>query len=171
MTQRGVEAIVRALNEAGARYLIAGGLAVIAHGHLRYTADVDVMLDLSDEDNSRRAMQALEELGYRPRLPVPAAGFSDRETRERWIREKGMMVFSMTRADPRETGIDLFVDPPLDFREAMGRAARFEVAPGVVATFIGLEDLLRLKRTAGRPIDLDDVARLEALQKDLEDPE
>jgi hypothetical protein len=40
------------------------------------------------------------------------------------------------------------------------------VAPGLEATFIGLDDLIFLKQRAGRPQDLDDVARLRALRED-----
>lgn len=36
--------LVRALDGAGVRYLIAGGLAVNAHGYLRFTRAVDVVL-------------------------------------------------------------------------------------------------------------------------------
>ena len=34
--------ICRALNEAGARYLLIGGFAVIAHGAGRFTKDIDL---------------------------------------------------------------------------------------------------------------------------------
>ena len=40
-----------------------------------------------------------------------------------------------------------------------------DVAPGVPATFIGLDDLLRLKQQAGRPQDLLDIEKLRALQR------
>lgn len=43
MEKNSVEAIVGALNEAGVRYLIVGGMAVVAHGYLRFTADLDLM--------------------------------------------------------------------------------------------------------------------------------
>ena len=43
MEKRSVEAIIRALNAASARYLVAGGLAVVAHGYVRFTADVDLI--------------------------------------------------------------------------------------------------------------------------------
>ena len=39
-----VEAIVRALNTAKAKYLVVGGLAVNAHGFVRLTRDVDLVL-------------------------------------------------------------------------------------------------------------------------------
>ena len=38
------EAIVRALEHAGVRYLVARGLAVNAHGYLRFTHDVDLVI-------------------------------------------------------------------------------------------------------------------------------
>ena len=52
-----VESIVRALNDAGVRYLIAGGLAVNAHGYLRFTKDIDVVIQLIP-DNVTRAFAA-----------------------------------------------------------------------------------------------------------------
>ena len=57
MERRSVESLVRALNEAGVRYLIVGGLAVVAHGHARFTGDVDLVVDL-EADNARRASQS-----------------------------------------------------------------------------------------------------------------
>lgn len=41
-----VEAIVGALEKAGVRYLVAGGLAVVAHGYLRFTKDIDLVVQL-----------------------------------------------------------------------------------------------------------------------------
>lgn len=43
MKLQSFEAVVGALNDAGVRYLIAGGLAVNAHGYLRFTHDVDLI--------------------------------------------------------------------------------------------------------------------------------
>ena len=37
--------VCRALNEAGARYLLIGGFAVIAHGAGRFTKDIDLLVD------------------------------------------------------------------------------------------------------------------------------
>ncbi len=51
------EAIFKALNDANARYLVVGGLAVIAHGHVRATVDVDIVLHL-EQGNVLRAMEA-----------------------------------------------------------------------------------------------------------------
>ena len=58
MELRSVESIVKSLNAAGVRYLIAGGMAVVAHGYLRLTMDLDLILDLNEE-NLRAAVSAL----------------------------------------------------------------------------------------------------------------
>jgi len=73
-----VEAILRAVNDADVRYLIVGGLAVVAHGYVRYTADVHIVLDL-ERDNALRAMKALDAIAYRPLAPVDATDFADEE--------------------------------------------------------------------------------------------
>lgn len=62
------EAIVRALDKASTRYLVAGGLAVNAHGYLRFTKDIDIVLSL-EQENAPRALQALERFGYQPTAP------------------------------------------------------------------------------------------------------
>jgi hypothetical protein len=42
-----------ALGQAQARYLVVGGVAVVLHGHPRFTADLDLVVAL-DPDNVRR---------------------------------------------------------------------------------------------------------------------
>ena len=165
MHKHSVEAIVGALNTHGVRYLIAGGLAVVAHGYVRFTADVDIILDLQP-DNVPRAIAALTSLGYRPRAPVPFDDFADPVKRALWVREKGLTVFSLYSPDHPATEVDVFVQPPLDFDRAYGAAARIEVAPGTRAIFVAVDDLLLLKRQAGRPQDLQDIEHLQAIRRE-----
>ena len=77
MRLQSVEIILEALAAAAVRYLIAGGLAVNAHGYLRFTKDVDLVIEL-EPDNLRAALEALGRLGYRPAVPVPLAQLADR---------------------------------------------------------------------------------------------
>ncbi len=162
MQKNSVVEIVRGLNSSAVRYMIAGGLAVVAHGYLRLTADIDIILDLRDA-RLTDALTALASLDYHPRAPVPLADFALSAKRSQWIREKGLKVFSLYSARHPATEIDLFVESPLDFDEAYGRSVRQEVAPSVTAVFLGLADLIRLKEAAGRAKDLDDVSRLRDL--------
>ena len=161
MERRSVEAIVGALDAARTRYLIVGGLAVAAHGYVRFTADIDLVLDPAPAA-LRGAIEALRGLDYHPRAPVAFEEFADPEKRTRWMRE-GLTVFSLFSDRHPATEIDLFVEPPFDFESAYARAERFELAPGLQATFVGLADLLDMKRTAGRPQDRQDLEALLAL--------
>ena len=162
MKHQSVVTVIRALNEGGVRYLVVGGLAVVAHGYVRLTADVDLVLDLETE-NLERAIAALSALQYRPRAPVPFAEFAQAGRRAEWVREKGLRVFSVHSPLHAATELDLFVECPFEFGEAHARGAPMELAPGVTADFVGLEDLLRMKRHADRPVDRLDVENLTRL--------
>ena len=87
MEVRSIEAIVKALNRAKVRYLIVGGLAVNAHGFVRLTRDVDIVLHLK-KSNVVRGLDALHQTGFRMAIPEKAGAFADAKTRERWRREK-----------------------------------------------------------------------------------
>jgi predicted nucleotidyltransferase len=166
MEVRSVEAVFRALNEADARYLVAGGLAVVAHGYLRTTQDLDLYVEL-EQENALRAIRALEALGYRPMVPVAIEKFADPERRRAWAREKDAKVFQLFSDEHRTARVDLFLEAPLEFDRALERARWEEIAPGLEVPFVGLEDLIAMKRAAGRPQDLADVDRLEELRREL----
>ena len=51
MKLAGFEAIATALDDAGVRYLVAGGLAVNAHGYLRFTKDVENLRIIESSDD------------------------------------------------------------------------------------------------------------------------
>jgi predicted nucleotidyltransferase len=159
MTKASLSAIVKALNEAGVRYLVVGGIAVIAHGYTRLTKDVDLMIQL-EEGNLVTALRALERLGYRPQLPVTLEEFADPRNREIWIAEKQMKVFKLFSDAHRETGIDVFVYDPIGFDEAYDRASSFTLSDNVNLPVCSYEDLVKLKLLASRPQDLADLDQL-----------
>ena len=156
-----VEAILRALNEAGVEYLIVGGLAVVAHGYVRYTADVDIVLDL-ERENTLRAMKALDGIGYQPLVPVRAEQFADEQLRESWRTEKNMIVFQMTNFDRPATRLDLFVSEPFDFKQEYN-AAKWEDVAGIPSPVLRLETLIQMKEEAARGKDLGDAGELRKL--------
>jgi predicted nucleotidyltransferase len=158
MRLRDVEAILRALNDANVRFLIVGGLAVVAHGYVRYTADVDLVVDLKRE-NVLRAMEALKLIGYRPLIPVDPIEFANEQTRNQWHEEKGMLVFQMFDSNRPDTRLDLFVTEPFDFEKEFASAKQERVA-GIPAAVLRLETLIAMKKQVGRGQDLADVAEL-----------
>jgi predicted nucleotidyltransferase len=156
-----IEVILRALNEAETRYLIVGGIAVVAHGYVRYTADLDIVLQLEPE-NVLRAMHALEAIGYRPLVPVKGEDFANAALRRTWVEEKNMLVFQVMALDRPDTRLDIFVEEPFSFTEEYQRAKWDEIA-GIRVPILRYDELIRMKRAAGRPKDLADVAELELI--------
>ncbi|MCZ7684816.1 MAG: nucleotidyltransferase [Sandaracinaceae bacterium] len=157
------EPIFAALDDAGARYVLVGGLAVVLHGYARLTADVDLAVDLSP-GQAIKPIAALSRIGLIPRAPVEARDFADPEKRREWIEEKGMRVFSMH--DPRRplVEVDLFVEPPLPFDELLARAEWVTVGARRVPV-ASIPDLIAMKRIAARPKDEQDIAALEAIAR------
>lgn len=159
-----VVAVVQALNQAGVRYLIVGGLAVNAHGFVRYTNDLDPVIGL-EPANIRCGLQTLERLGYRPKIPVTSEQFADRALRETWRTEKSLVVLNLWSDLSRETPIDVFVSEPFDFAAEHRAADWFPLAEGIQAPVIRLPALFAMKRSAGRPQDLNDIAELTRIEE------
>jgi predicted nucleotidyltransferase len=156
-----VEAILRALNDANVRYLIVGGLAVVAHGYPRLTVDIDIVLNL-ERDNVLRAMAALDAIGYKPLVPVKASQFADEKLRESWRKEKNMIVFQMMNLDRPSTRLDIFVTEPFGFEKEYAQAEWLDIA-GIPAPVVRIETLIAMKNQSGRPKDLGDAGELKTL--------
>jgi len=161
--------LFRALDDSGVRYVVVGGMAMVLHGHARLTLDVDLVIDLAPEP-ARKAVAALTELGYSPRVPVAAEDFADAELRERWRLEKGMEVFSLWNPDDPMSVVDLFVHHPIGFDELWARSQPARLGE-VTVRIASIADLIRLKKLAGRPKDLEDVHFLEQILGEAGDAE
>lgn len=138
---------LEALAEKSVRYLIVGGEAVILHGHVRLTGDVDVFF-ARDEENAQRLFAALDEFwgGDVPGIDSYVA-----------LLPEGIVVqFGLP---PNRIDLVNSIDG-VAFEDAWpGRVhAVVETERGdVPVTFIGLEALVKNKRASGRPKDLDDL--------------
>ena len=157
--------VAAALDAAGVAYVVAGGMAVVLHGHVRTTVDLDIVLDLAKE-NVEAALGVLEALGLRPRLPVPASAFADEEVRESWVRERNLIAFTMH--DPRDARreVDLFAHPPIAFSELFAGSVVIPVA-GVPVRVVSVEHLVAMKRISDREQDRADIAALQRLHPGL----
>jgi predicted nucleotidyltransferase len=153
------EAIIRVLNEANVRYLVVGGTAVNAHGYIRFTKDVDLVIDL-EQDNTMRTLRALGSLGYNPIIPVRIEDFSDPSIRQQWIDEKNMKVMQLYCDQHQETSIDIFVSMPFEFDKEYKMAYIDEVVKGLMVRFVQIETLISMKEEVMRPRDQDDIEHL-----------
>jgi hypothetical protein len=165
------EAITQALNDAGVRFLVAGGLAVNAHGYLRATFDVDLVVQLNPE-NIANAFKALATLGYRPTVPVTGTQFADASQRALWIKYKGMQVLNFHSARFKQAPVDVFVTEPFDFDREYEAALRGSPTPGLQVRFVSISALIKMKRLANRPKDVDDIEHLRLIsQQRTNDPQ
>lgn len=160
MKLESIIAVIQALEDAGVRFLVAGGVAVNLHGYTRMTQDLDLVVELSAE-NAGAAMRTLARLGYRPTVPVDIDKFADPEQRRDWIEKKHMQVFCLVSDTYPDTTVDVFVTEPFAFEEEYQRADVYSIHSGVTARTVRPETLIAMKRLAGRDRDRDDIQHLQ----------
>jgi predicted nucleotidyltransferase len=157
------EELLAYLDESNVRFVVVGGLAVVIQGYARLTADVDLAMVLASA-NILRTVDALSARGLRPLLPVNAHDFADEAKRRDWIETRNLEVLSMRdEANPLLT-VDLFAREPIPFEELWSRADTVTLG-GRTIHIASIEDLIRMKRLAGRPQDAVDIERLEEIAR------
>jgi hypothetical protein len=134
-----------ALSELGVPWLVIGGLAVIARGVPRFTADVDATF-VGDDVSIDHVFEVLTRHGIEPRMP-DAIGFA---------RERHVVLVRHARSG---VPFDLSVAWLPFERDAIRRGEARDYA-GVTLPVAQAEDLVIYKLVAFRPRDLDDVERL-----------
>jgi predicted nucleotidyltransferase len=142
------------LDQHGVDYLTIGAFAVIAHGYVRATADIDLVAG-QDRENLQRLAAAFSDLGAR--LRGVDAHLLDIDPTDVDTLANGASFTLDTDAGP----IDYLNDVPGagDYEELRARAVEVTAA-GVNVRVVGLDDLIRMKRASGRPQDLRDIANL-----------
>jgi hypothetical protein len=145
------------------RYVVVGGLALNLHGVERATMDVDLVVAL-DPPNLGAAIGAFEALGLVPVAPVSLDEARDPATLRRWHRERNMVAFGLRPKQGAGPTVDCLVDPPVPFTRLLANAVTKSIGECLVPV-AGIDDLIALKRAAGREIDLADVDALERLKR------
>jgi hypothetical protein len=145
------EAILAAFNGHGVEYVVVGGLAVAAHGVVRATADLDLVVR-TEWDNAASLATALTELGARDLDDSPSA-----MSRESLVRR----VDRRLRTNHGDVHLLHEVEGVPRYEDLMP-AAVFELA-GLRVPVAQLADLKAMKRTSGRAKDEVDLTELDAL--------
>ena len=153
---------IEALHYAGVQYLVVGGAAMWFHRHPRTTDDLDIIPNLEDE-NLTKLVDVFRKLNYKPKLiHITLDDFKDPKKRAQWINEKYMKAFCLINdTNKPATKVDLLISTPLNFKEAYNRRRIERLSSGVEVPVASLEDMLVLKKHAGRAIDLPDILVLE----------
>lgn len=156
------EEIFRGLNKEKVKYVVAGGIAVNLHGIPRVTGDLDILIGL-DEKNVAEFFKVMKKLGYKPKAPVKIEDFGVRKNREKWIRDKGMKVFSLWNKEMPYKIIDVFVENPIDFKKLY--RDRIDIKAGNFRIpVVSIDHLIKLKSMAKRKQDISDIESLKRLK-------
>jgi hypothetical protein len=153
--------LFRVLGEHRVEYIVVGGFAVYAHGVLRGTVDLDI-IPRPDLANLSRLGEALVSVGARAHRAAEPVNVADPH-----VLQRAALVPLMTdhgRLDLLNVACTSGVSA--DYAELRGRAIEVELDETPLA-IIGLDDLIRMKRAAGRDQDLADIRALAALDEDL----
>lgn len=160
------EEVFREFQDRRVKYVVVGGIAVNLLGSLRSTADMDILVEMTDE-NIRKVVDALTDLGFRAKQPVDPAGLACRETRSRWMEEKHMKAFNFYKDGELEE-VDVVLESPVEFQEAISDAVHLDI-DGVDIPVISIDHLIEMKKVTGRPIDRQDIRELRKIQELRED--
>jgi hypothetical protein len=140
--------VASSLDAGGIPYALCGGLAVAAHGHVRATKDIDLLIL---PDDLHRATECLGHAGFiHPggELPLPGPGRSVRR------------VHRLTRVvEPDHVTVDLLLVTDGELQIAWNSRSTVELGDFPL-TIVSKDGLIAMKRGSNRPIDQDDIARL-----------
>jgi len=91
-----------------------------------------------------------------------------RDTAARWIKEKGMMVFSII--DPKTPFflLDVFTEVPFDFQSAYQECKKMKAGSAVIPV-ASIQQLIELKEKTDRPQDKADIFYLKKIRKEWKD--
>lgn len=156
------EEIFRAFQKQDVKYVLVGGIAVNLLGSMRSTADLDILVEMTD-DNLKKIVRILKRRGYRVKQPVDPMKIADRETREDWIKKKHMKAFNFYKEDELKE-VDIIIESPVSFEEARRTAIRIRV-DDLTLPVISIDKLIKMKRKTGRAIDKLDIQELKRIKK------
>jgi hypothetical protein len=143
--------IFAALDTHGVDYVVVGGVAVQAHGHVRMTNDVDLIPEPTPT-NLERLAAALNDLEAHVLNP----GSEDVEISAQMLPRATLWQIATRHGD-----VDILHDAPgaAPFAQLRQRALTIELGDLRIA-IASRDDLIKMKRATGRPVDLADIAAL-----------
>jgi hypothetical protein len=136
--------LLAAFAAAKVEYAVVGGVAVIAHGYLRTTRDLDIFIRPTEEN-------ALAAFGALMKLAVPLEGLEPADL----LNDEENLRFG-----PDDDHIDILASiGEMPFDRVWRNRVEIEVG-GMAIPFISKQDLMENKRQGGRLRDLADVEEL-----------
>jgi len=154
--------ILREFQKQKVKYVIVGGIAVNLLGSLRSTADIDILVEMSDT-NLKKVVSILKKKGYVVKQPVDPIGIADAKIRHDWIHNKHMKAFNFYKEDALKE-VDIIIESPVSFEEAKKSALRIKI-DDIILPVISIDNLIKMKQATGRSIDKLDIEELKKIKK------
>lgn len=148
------------LLERRIRFAVAGGFACLAHGVVRVTMDLDLVVEVGDQ-NLNALWETLRGLGFILQKTIPRAIATSAAELRRVSREKGMEALSWVHESQPFLIVDLLVGASFSWSAEIVQSVPLF---GMEVPVLRPEELIRLKKLAGREKDLIDVRELERLR-------
>jgi len=137
---------IKCFNEFGVRYILVGGYSVILNGYSRTTGDMDIWVERTAE-NYNKIKRAFLHFG----MPVFDM------TEDVFLNHPNWDVF--TFGIPPSAIDIMIVVKGLKFDECYEDSTLFD-EDGLMIRTIHINDLIKAKKAAGRPKDIDDLENL-----------
>ncbi len=153
---------LRRLHDEGVSFVLVGGLAVIVHGHMRLTMDLDIAISL-EEENVIKTFSCLSAVGYLPRVPVILDEISKPGVLALLIQTKNMKALNLWRPPDPFSELDILVDLPIPFTELLRDSSIIDLEETKIHV-ASIPHLIRMKELAGRETDKGDIQALTAIQ-------
>ena len=157
------EEILREFQKRRVKYVLAGGIAFNLLGGYRNTMDLDVLVKMT-EANLRKVVGILKNAGYRAKQPVDPMTMADERARKSLTEKKHLKAFNFYKDERSYEEVDIIVDSPVDFDGAIKNAKKIKVGR-LTLPVVSAEDLIRMKKAAGRDKDLLDIKELKILKR------
>lgn len=156
------EDILREFQKQKVKYVLVGGLAVNLLGFPRTTADMDILVEMSDA-NLGKIVKILKKRGYCVKQPVDPTLIANKKIRLDWIKNKNLKAFNFYKYDELKE-VDIIIESPISYDEAKETAIKIKDGD-IVISVISIRDLIKMKKKAGRDLDMLDISVLEKIQK------
>jgi hypothetical protein len=157
------EEILREFQKKKVKYILVGGMAFNLLGGNRGTLDMDIIVEMSDT-NLRKIVMIMKKAGYHVKQPVNPLLIADKKTRQDWIKNKNMKAFNFYKDERRYEEVDIVIDSPVDFKDAIKNAIKFKLG-NLSLTIISPKDFIKMKKASGRDKDLRDIEDIRLLRK------
>lgn len=154
--------LIKELSGADIKYVICGGVACVLQGVERATYDLDISVSF-ERANIEKIIEVTKKFGLVPRIPEPVENLFDENKRNRWVNEKGALVYTFISGNS-PLQLDIFLSYPKTYDELFQNSEEIEIE-NLKIKVSSVEDLIFVKKHIHPMRDKDklDIKELEKI--------